>query len=70
LLNDFMSRGERIFVGTVKRLDKGDMIIESGRVEGRLKRTEMIRRRTCAAATACARFCWASTRPCAGRRSC
>jgi N utilization substance protein A len=42
LLNDFMSRGERIFVGTVKRLDKGDMIIESGRVEGRLKRTEMI----------------------------
>jgi transcription termination/antitermination protein NusA len=42
LLNDFMSRGEKIFVGTVKRLDKGDMIIESGRVEGRLKRTEMI----------------------------
>ena len=42
LLNDFMSRGERVFVGTVKRLDKGDVIIESGRVEGRLKRTEMI----------------------------
>ncbi|OWQ93041.1 transcription termination/antitermination protein NusA [Roseateles aquatilis] len=42
LLNDFMSRGERIFVGTVKRLDKGDIIAESGRVEGRLKRGEMI----------------------------
>ncbi|MEK8087756.1 transcription termination factor NusA [Aquabacterium sp. A3] len=42
LLNDFLSRGERIFVGTVKRLDKGDVIVESGRVEGRLKRTEMI----------------------------
>ncbi|MBV8034463.1 transcription termination factor NusA [Roseateles sp.] len=42
LLNDFMSRGEKIFVGTVKRLDKGDMIVESGRVEGRLKRSEMI----------------------------
>ena len=42
LLNDFMSRGERIFVGTVKRLDKGDLICESGRVEGRLKRSEMI----------------------------
>ncbi len=42
LLNDFMSRGERIFVGTVKRLDKGDIIVESGRVEGRLKRSEMI----------------------------
>ncbi|MDP4300726.1 transcription termination factor NusA [Leptothrix discophora] len=42
LLNDFLSRGEKIFVGTVKRLDKGDMIIESGRVEGRLRRNELI----------------------------
>jgi len=42
LLNDFLSRGEKIFVGTVKRLDKGDMIVESGRVEGRLRRSEMI----------------------------
>ena len=42
LLNDFLSRGEKIFVGTVKRLDKGDLIVESGRVEGRLRRTEMI----------------------------
>ena len=42
LLNDFMSRGEKIFVGTVKRMDKGDIIVESGRVEGRLRRSEMI----------------------------
>ena len=42
LLNDFMSRGERIFTGTVKRMDKGDIIVESGRVEGRLRRSEMI----------------------------
>jgi N utilization substance protein A len=42
LLNDFMSRGEKIFTGTVKRLDKGDLIIEAGRVEGRLRRSEMI----------------------------
>jgi len=42
LLNDFMSRGDKIFVGSVKRLDKGDLIVESGRVEGRLKRSEMI----------------------------
>src|SRR4051794_40319234 len=42
LLNDFLSRGEKIFVGTVKRLDKGDLIVESGRVEGRLRRSEMI----------------------------
>ena len=42
LLNDFMSRGEKIFTGTVKRMDKGDIIVESGRVEGRLRRGEMI----------------------------
>ena len=42
LLNDFLSRGDKIFVGTVKRLDKGDLIVESGRVEGRLRRSEMI----------------------------
>ena len=42
LLNDFMSRGEKIFTGTVKRMDKGDIIVESGRVEGRLRRSEMI----------------------------
>jgi transcription termination/antitermination protein NusA len=42
LLTEFLSRGDKIFVGTVKRLDKGDIIVESGRVEGRLKRSEMI----------------------------
>jgi N utilization substance protein A len=42
LLSDFLSRGEKIFVGTVKRLDKGDIVVESGRVEGRLRRNEMI----------------------------
>jgi N utilization substance protein A len=42
LLNDFLSRGDKIFVGTVKRMDKADIIVESGRVEGRLRRGEMI----------------------------
>ncbi len=42
LLNEFMARGEKILVGTVKRMDKGDLIVESGRVEGRLRRSEMI----------------------------
>jgi N utilization substance protein A len=37
-----MSRGDKIFVGTVKRMDKGDIIVESGRVEGRLRRSEMV----------------------------
>lgn len=42
LLNDFMGRGEKIFSGTVKRMDKGDLIVEFERVEGRLRRSEMI----------------------------
>ncbi len=42
LLNDFLSRGDPVLVGSVKRLDKGDIIVESGRIEGRLLRTEMI----------------------------
>ncbi len=42
LLSEFMSRGDKIFSGTVKRMDKGDIIVESGRVEGRLRRSEMI----------------------------
>ena len=32
LLNDFMARGEKIFVGPVKRRDKGDILVEAGRV--------------------------------------
>lgn len=42
LLRDFLERGEKIFTGTIKRMDKGDLIVESGRVEGRLRRGEMI----------------------------
>ena len=42
LLREFLERGEKIFTGTVKRADKGDLIVESGRIEGRLKRGEMI----------------------------
>ena len=42
LLNDFMSRGDKIFTGTVKRMDKGDILVDSGRVEGRRRRSEMI----------------------------
>ena len=42
ILNDFMARGDKILVGAVKRMDKGDIIVESGRVEGRLRRSEMI----------------------------
>ncbi len=33
ILNDFLERGEQIMTGTVKRLDKGNFIVETGRVE-------------------------------------
>ena len=42
VLNDFLDRGETIVSGTVKRLDKGDAIVEIGKVEARLPRSEMI----------------------------
>ncbi|TCT01021.1 transcription termination factor NusA [Paralcaligenes ureilyticus] len=42
VLNDFLERGEPIVSGTVKRMDKGDVIIETGKIEARLPRTEMI----------------------------
>lgn len=42
LLSDFLDRGESIIGGTVKRMDKGDAIIEIGKVEARLPRSEMI----------------------------
>ncbi|MFA5489771.1 MAG: transcription termination factor NusA [Candidimonas sp.] len=42
ILNDFLERGENIVSGTVKRIDKGDVIIETGKIEARLPRSEMI----------------------------
>ena len=42
ILADFLARGESIVTGTVKRMDKGDIIVEAGRVEARLRRDQMI----------------------------
>jgi len=42
ILQDFLERNETIVSGTVKRMDKGDAIIESGRLEARLPAQEMI----------------------------
>ncbi len=42
VLNDFLERGETIVSGSVKRMDKGDAIIETGKIEARLPRSEMI----------------------------
>ncbi len=44
LLQDFLARGEKIMMGTVKRVDKVQAIIESGRVEAVLPREHMLPR--------------------------
>ncbi|UOF94016.1 MAG: transcription termination/antitermination protein NusA [Bordetella sp.] len=42
LLNEFLERGETIVSGTVKRMDKGDAIVEIGKIEARLPKSEMM----------------------------
>ena len=42
ILNDFLERGEKIMTGAVKRLDKGNLVVESGRVEALLRRDQLI----------------------------
>ena len=42
VLNDFLERKEHLVTGTVKRLEKGNAIVEAGRVEAVLPRDQMI----------------------------
>ncbi|MEZ5661406.1 MAG: transcription termination factor NusA [Burkholderiaceae bacterium] len=42
IINDFLQRDEPILSGTVKRVDREGAIIESGRLEARLPRDQMI----------------------------
>lgn len=41
-LNDFLERGEYMVTGTIKRMERGNAIIESGRIEASLSRDQMI----------------------------
>ncbi len=42
ILNDFLSRGDELVTGTVKRMERGSAIVESGRLEALLPREYMI----------------------------
>jgi N utilization substance protein A len=42
LLNDFLDRDEKLVTGTVKRLDRAGLIVESGKLEALLPREQMI----------------------------
>ena len=42
ILTDFLARGEHLVTGTIKRMERGNAIIESGRLEALLPRDQMI----------------------------
>ena len=42
IITDFLSRGDSLLSGTIKRVDREGAIIESGRIEARLPRDQMI----------------------------
>ena len=42
ILNDFLARGEHLVTGAIKRMEKGNAIIEIGRIEALLPREQMI----------------------------
>ncbi|NTV95301.1 MAG: transcription termination/antitermination protein NusA [Thiobacillus sp.] len=44
VLNDFLAREENLVSGTIKRMERGNAIIESGRIEGLLARDQMIQK--------------------------
>ena len=41
-LNDFLERGDYLVTGTIKRMERGNAIIESGKIEAELPRDQMI----------------------------
>jgi len=44
LLQDFLARNEKLVTGTVKRIERGNAMIEAGRVEAVLPRDQMIQK--------------------------
>lgn len=42
VLDDFLARSDALVSGTVKRMERGSAVIESGRIEGRLEKDQMI----------------------------
>jgi N utilization substance protein A len=42
ILADFLERGDALVTGTIKRMERGDAIVESGKIEARLPRDQTI----------------------------
>lgn len=69
ILNEFLARDEKVISGQVKRSDKEGAIIEIGRLEARLPKSEMIPRETCVTPTVCVLMSCAWTKPTRASRS-
>ena len=58
MLNDFLERNDFLVRGNIKRMERGNAIIEIGKLEAVLPREQMIpKEKTCAWATRCAPIC-------------
>ena len=44
ILNDFLEREDNLLTGTVKRIERGNAIVESGRIEGIIPRDQLIQK--------------------------
>ena len=44
ILNDFLAREDNLLTGTVKRIERGNVIVESGRIEGVIPRDQLIQK--------------------------
>jgi len=42
ILQDFLARDEQLVTGTIKRIERGNIIVESGRIEALLPKSELI----------------------------
>jgi|GEM_PF-1451323 len=71
ILADFLDRKEHVVFGTIKRMERGNAVIEAGKIEALLPRDQMIPRKTCASATGSVPICCVSIAvPVVRRSSC
>lgn len=68
ILNDFLERGDNIVIGQIKRMERGDAIVESGRVEARLTRDQMIPRESLRPGDRIRAFLWKVDRAVRGQQ--
>ena len=68
ILTDFLDRGDSIVIGQVKRMERGDAIVESGRIEARLPRDQMIPRESLRPGDRVRAFLWKVDRNARGQQ--